>query len=183
MNSCLFKNTFSERVVRARFSIHVQKLIILAIVLLPLLCGPMKILYRFKSMSTIVIGPIFSKCRCFIDTILQFCLQNYCFFLKYASIWAKIVFECAIFRHFVARSYVGFLGFKEFLFHYVQTIIPMFARAAHLLLRMSIGHSRCALTASRSSVGHVVEISAEQENKLEKCVRRKYYAVSFELYL
>ena len=48
------------------------------------------------------------------------------------------------------------LGFKEFLFHYVRTIIPMFAlqtRAAHLLFDCPPDTLRCALTASQSSVG------------------------------
>ena len=48
------------------------------------------------------------------------------------------------------------LGFKEFLFHYVRTIIPMFAlqtRAAHLLFDCPPDTLRCALTASQLSLG------------------------------
>ena len=54
---------------------------------------------------------------------------------------------------FFARSS---LGIKEFIFHYVRTIIPMFAlqtRAAYLLLDCPPDTLRCALTASQSSVG------------------------------
>ena len=41
------------------FSSHEQKLMILAIVLFPLLCGPMMTLILLSSMSTHLIGPIF----------------------------------------------------------------------------------------------------------------------------
>ena len=54
------------------------------------------------------------------------------------------------------------LGFKEFLFRMAQTIISMFAlrtRAAHLLLRISAGHSLCALIASRTW-----QVSAESDD-------------------
>ena len=50
------------------------------------------------------------------------------------------------------------LGHLSALFHYVQTIIPMFAlqtRAAHLLLECPLDTLRCALTASRSCVAHL----------------------------
>ena len=69
-------------------------------------------------------------------------------------------------------SYVRFLGIL--LLGHVSVVSAlrnsMFAkrtRAAHLLLRMFTGHSRCALIASRSSVGHVVGFSTEHENKKE----------------
>jgi hypothetical protein len=70
------------------------------------------------------------------------CIQM-CHFFSFLS--RKIVIFC-----------LGLLGFKEFLFRMAQTIISMFAlrtRAAHLLLECPLDTLRCALTASRSSLG------------------------------
>ena len=64
------------------FSSHEQKLIILAIVLFPLLCSPMKTLTLFSSISTFLIGPIFLMISLAIYIILKIELQIYAFFLE-----------------------------------------------------------------------------------------------------
>ena len=96
--------------------------------------------------------------------MVSFCTQTACkdtiFFGHMQVLWRKLNsgmwFLTVLGRkntRFFARS---FLGFKEFLFHYVRTIIPMFAlqtRAAHLLLDYPPDTLRCALTASQLSLG------------------------------
>ena len=80
-------------------------------------CGHLsRVLYSISKTTcvfTIQCGSFFNRsCHSFIScfyTFATFTLQSYCFFLRYASIWAKIVFECAIFMHFAARSCVGHL--------------------------------------------------------------------------
>ena len=59
------------------------------------------------------------------------------------------IYVCiSLYLFFIFVLCLGYLGFKEFLFRMAQTIISMFAlriRAAHLLLRMSAGHSKVRL--------------------------------------
>ena len=81
-----------------------------------------------------------------------------CTYTKISAAKVLLFFEiCKREGNFVRFLSLGHLGFKEFLFHYVRTIIPMFAlqtRAAHLLLDCPLDTLRCTLTASRSSLGH-----------------------------
>ena len=96
--------------------------------------------------------------------MVSFCTQTACkdtaFFGHMQVLWRKLnwgMWFLTVWGRKNARFFSrSSLGIKEFLFHYVQTIIPMFAlrtRAAYLFLDCPPDTLRCALTASQSSLG------------------------------